>query len=397
MTGTPYTWSSRGPTIDGGFGVSICAPGGAITSVPNCTLRSSQLMNGTSMASPHVAGAVAVILSGLKQKGIAYSPYSVRRALENSAHLIENVEVFAQGSGLLQVDKAFEFLVNNHSEQERDVRFHISCGVSSTKGIYIRSKPYSTTHEYSVSVEPFFLKSDSVEASRKINFNMHLALVCKSPFVSHPVHLDLANMTRTFGVKVDTKDLPYGVHATKIEAFDVNNVEKGPVFKIPITVVQPEEIKGPKYNINFSTVPFKPNRIRRHFYVVPYLATWGVIKMHTNEGVGHFVVHCMQIVPKQSCKCVEFNKTMVVTSNSDSTVSFQIRGGLVLEIVVAKYWADLSEVELNYTISFHGIKPSQPSITMHAANGIHSLEVTSLQGEEIVPNMSLKNSVQILK
>ncbi|XP_066157913.1 tripeptidyl-peptidase 2 isoform X2 [Euwallacea fornicatus] len=397
LPGAPYTWSSRGPTIDGGMGVHVCAPGGAITSVPNFTLRYSQLMNGTSMASPNCAGAICLLLSGAVHQKIPYSPYLIRKSLENTASFIEGIEILAQGAGLIQVDKAFDYLVTYYNIPERNVRFQLQCGSSNSKGIYLRTKMNTDKHTFKVSVDPRFLNEDDVPAEAKIQFNMKLVLTCSSDYVEFPKHLDLSNVARMFAIHIDTSATPEGLHTTFVNAYDSSCIAKGPVFKIPITVIQPKEVSHSKFTIKYTGIPFKPNTIKRHYYVVPSSATWALLKLNSNEDNGRFVIHTMQCLPRQHCKALETLKNVPVNSKTETCISFEVKEDIVLEVVIAKYWANTGDATLDYSIGFYGVKPNQPFINMHAADGIHTVEVKTLQGEEISAAISLKNSVQILK
>lgn len=98
-----------GPTADGHVGVNFCAPGGAIAPVPQWCQQSRQLMNGTSMSSPNAAGGVALILSALKQEGLAISPARVRRAIENTARSLSDdpIATLKYGRGMVQVRRLF--------------------------------------------------------------------------------------------------------------------------------------------------------------------------------------------------------------------------------------------------------------------------------------------------
>lgn len=118
-----FTWTSRGPLTDGHLGVNICAPGGAFADVPNWTQRGTQLMSGTSMASPNCCGCIALVLSGLKQNKIEFNPYGVRRAIENTALKVD--EALGSGAGLIQVEKSFEYLVDYKDSLFQKINFNV--------------------------------------------------------------------------------------------------------------------------------------------------------------------------------------------------------------------------------------------------------------------------------
>lgn len=275
LPGNVYTWTSRDPCIDGGQGVTVCAPGAAITSVPEFTLNKQQLMNGTSMSAPHVCGAVALLISGLLKNKIDYSPYSIKRALWNTATKLSYVDPFAQGNGLLNVERAYEHLTKYHERSERDVRFIVGVGSQNAKGIHIRTDVLTNPEEFNVTVQPAFQREKYCSPKSKIDFNVRLTLVATESWVQCGSFLDLCYSARSFVVKVDPTGLRSGVHTAQIKAYESGDVEKGTLFEVPITIVQPIALdEKSNWQINFNDAVCKPNTILRHFIKVPNNATW---------------------------------------------------------------------------------------------------------------------------
>ena len=117
------TFSSGGPREDGGFKPNITAPGSAISTTPTWQAGGAvaeagyqlppgySMFNGTSMASPQAAGAMALMISGARQDGRpATSPAALRAAVYSSAVYNPTVPAFLQGHGEIDVVQAYQLL-----------------------------------------------------------------------------------------------------------------------------------------------------------------------------------------------------------------------------------------------------------------------------------------------
>ena len=103
--------SSRGPTPDLTIKPDVSAPGTAIVAaVPfNVSSTGYAALNGTSMATPHVAGAAALLL----QMHPEWSPLQVKLALMNTASNLvsltgESYRTIDQGSGFVDLERSVE-------------------------------------------------------------------------------------------------------------------------------------------------------------------------------------------------------------------------------------------------------------------------------------------------
>jgi tripeptidyl-peptidase-2 len=100
-----YGFSSRGGEM---AKPDVAAPGGASSTVP--LWGHYDRYNGTSMASPHTAGAVALMLSGMRAEQKSWNFGTVKRALVATARPLDGYTRIDAGGGVVDVARAFESL-----------------------------------------------------------------------------------------------------------------------------------------------------------------------------------------------------------------------------------------------------------------------------------------------
>lgn len=355
-----YPWSSRGPTLDGDLGVDITAPGGAISSVPNWTLQKNRLMNGTSMSSPNTCGGIALILSKLKQDGIEYTPHSVKRALFNSTVYMPGQSPWAQGNGMLQVDSAYEHLVNYENDEHRDVYFDMR-GPGNERGAYLR-EPFENnqTTERRVAITPHF--HEDAPSRKKVDFEMRLRLEASEPWVQAAEFVNLVYGGDQTDVRIDPTGLPAGAHYAEVVAYDADKPERGALCKYPITVVKGHEVEAADNYVWRETITSEPGDLNKWMFSIPSGATWMdlIIRRLDDDTSRLLVVQALQLVDDKPNNFQKLSRWVRFDDEDEQIFTLPVDGGRTLEIAAAQNWSSLGEGEFEFEVRFRGLRP-EPS------------------------------------
>ncbi len=404
LDGMPYTWTSRGPTTDGAAGTDLFAPGGAFSPVPNYGLSRSMQANGTSMASPNACGNIALLLSGLKAGDSPYSPALIRRALENTAKRLPGIHRFAQGAGLIQTDRAWDWLNGGDVTPAETLSYAVHVGTKKSRGVLLREPEETRTPlETTVTVKPRFAKAEPKR--RQVDFEIPVTLEATADWIDISETLLLTAAGDGFELRIDPHDLEAGAHSAEVRGYYAGRENRGPLFRVPVTVIKPQSVGVQALacrtqpegwtptSDNDETISLTPGQVERRFVAVPDGATWIDIELELDDAdaARTFVLHTVQTLPGHSFEDGEMRKYVRMEQGSRTVISIPVVAGRTLEVCLAQFWSSLGESQVTMSLEFRGLQPSDADLSLPSDGSPLEVAVTShVRRERCQPSGSFK-------
>jgi tripeptidyl-peptidase II len=267
-------FSSRGGELDK---PDICAPGACLSTVPRWS-RGSRMW-GTSMASPYMAGVMALLVSAAREEFPDRKVNSgmLLRAVQNSADPIEGCTGLGSGAGMVNVPRAWDCLSKALSAEPCPV---LAWKISTLSPIapggrgraaYWRSVYFPGGEKQTFRVSPVFLPDTPAETIS--GFFRSLNLDSDAPFLravqdSFPLRQDVAG---TVSVLYDADKLTEpGVYCGRVTAYRGAKIPANREFDLLNTVIVPYTFDSRNdYVLDKKNVASDPLEPVHYFLAVP--------------------------------------------------------------------------------------------------------------------------------
>ncbi len=287
----PFLFSSRGGDT---YKPDIMAPGSAASTVPLFMDRDH--MNGTSMAAPAAAGAIALVVDGLVRHDPPFEVDNslVLRAVKNSARHLAGWTVLDEGGGILDVPAAYEYALflckSGEGKMLREYNIRNRGPAPGFGTAYWRISPVlpRPTDVTTFMISPRFHSKATDEEKARFYRAFELKPDADWISVTNPIAYIKSSNPATVGIMADLTGKGPGLHTGKVMAFrkSEDRVDGKPVheFDIPVSVLVPHRV-APENRGRFRvTGELDPGKVDRVYVEVPVGTSAITLSLRMLEG-----------------------------------------------------------------------------------------------------------------
>lgn len=402
--GAAQQFTSRGPTKDGDFGVDVMAPGAAFASVSTEGLKGAEMMNGTSMAAPSAAGVAALVLSAARQQGLDASPPRLRAALMLGAHPLPGEEPPTRGTGLIHAPGAWARLQALQGLPVfagfHDLEVDQGTFTSRGRGLLLREALAESRRRVAVKVTPAW--PEAVPAAARVAFEADLRLRPSVPWISAPDYLHLSNGPRTFSLIVDAPPVPAGalgsLHVAAVDAFLAARPELGPVFSVPVTIIQPAPAAAFRDRRLDTVVTLRPSETKRLFVAAPAGASrLRVTVRHRSPDAlpRRFVVQAIGFAAQTHTAAMEADHNLTLDPGAERTFDLRVKPDVVVEVATTLLFSAVGESALDLRLEWLGLGLGTDPLVLPAGTTWAGLDLVPLADREVKVEARLERAVHV--
>ena len=248
---------------------------------------------------------------------------------------------------------------------------------------------------FDVKVKPEFQHASTrtaEEMDQLLSLELDLDLKPSQTWVKCPERMSLMSALerngQTFSFRLAVDDLPPGVHYATIDGIDSNDAARGPLFRLPVTVVKPHsavvDASNPTKSLNDDeAITLRENGIdfsmsykldagapNRRFLEVPSIAEWVTFKIKSSNASpsetspSRVLIHAIPFVRGDIPNTeIQLKRLIQVNEGYEKEFSMKVKGGSTLEVCLQLLWlANAASTSVVVDVEFHSFLTRGPTL-----------------------------------